>query len=201
MDFPVTTVIVSALTGAIGGTAAVEGLARLLGDRWLQKTLAKEKAEYERQLAGLKKDFDKELAQYHACIDRSTFVTRAHFETDFTAMKEVSQSLSEVKLIVKDLYPIEVRPANPNRDALLVEWEKASRTFKEKLEEWAVFLEPKLYSEFDHCYAAASAFCREEKSASGAPKEGSKSYFWDSYRAASQMVRDRVQSLAVVPGT
>jgi hypothetical protein len=193
------TAVISIISGAVGGSAAVSGLARWLGDRWLGKLLEKEKAEYAGELERIKKEFAQELEHYRARLDRSTFVTRAHFETEFTAMKDVSQSLSGVKLLLLDLYPIEVRPVNPKRDDLIAELESANQKFREKLEEWAVFLEPKLYVEFDHCYAAAHALCREEKSFEGKPKEGSKKYFWDAYQNACQMVRDRIQCLAVLP--
>jgi hypothetical protein len=59
---------------------------------------------------------------------------------------------------------LEVRA--PDTDAeryrKITDLESASQKFREKLEEWAVFLEPKLYDEFDHCQAGAEALCREE---------------------------------------
>jgi hypothetical protein len=83
---------------------ALAGLSHWLGDRWLGRLLEKEKAKYAHELATLQAGFAQELARYHAQLDRSTFVTRAHFETEYTAMKKVSQSLSVVKLAVRDLY-------------------------------------------------------------------------------------------------
>jgi hypothetical protein len=192
--------IVSLFWGAIGAGTMVASLAKWLGDRWLGKLLEKEKAEYARQLEDLRAAFSQELARYRAELDRSTFVTRTHFETEFAAVKEVSQSLSIVKLAVRELYPIEFKPENPE-PRHIVELENASERFKEKLEEWAVFLEPKLYDEFDRCLAGAQALSQEERSLDDKRRSGSQQYFWNSYRKACQMVRDRIQSLAVIPRT
>ena len=83
--------------GAVGGTATVTFLSRYLGEAWLGRILEKEKARYAKEIENLKAEFAKELEHYRAQLDRSTFVTRAHFETEFTAMKEVSQCLSQGK--------------------------------------------------------------------------------------------------------
>jgi hypothetical protein len=161
--------LISAVMGAIGGSAAVLGLARWLGDRWLGRILEKEKAKYARELEGLKAGFAQELEHYRAELDRLTFVTRAHFDTEFTAMKEVSQCLSAVKIAVRKLYPIEIQVPGVidiDRAKQVAELQSANEKFREKLEEWAVFLEPKLYDEFDHCHAGAEAMqCAPKKEA------------------------------------
>src|ERR1700676_2246492 len=84
--------------GAVGGTTAVFGLSRWLGDVWLGRLLEKEKAKYAEAIEKLRAAFAQELERYRAQLDRSIFVTRAHFETEYTAMKEVSKSLAEVKI-------------------------------------------------------------------------------------------------------
>jgi hypothetical protein len=71
---------VSGATGIAASTAA----SKWLGKYWLEWLLAKHKAEY-----------DQELEHYRAQLDRSVFVTRAHFETEYTAMKEVAQRFSK----------------------------------------------------------------------------------------------------------
>jgi hypothetical protein len=93
--------------GAAGGVATVTFLSKYLGDRWLGHVLEKEKAEYAKQLAKLTAGFTQELEHYRAQLDRSVFVTRTHFETEYSAMKEVSQCLSEVKVNFLKLHPIE----------------------------------------------------------------------------------------------
>ena len=84
-------IIGSALSGAAGGTAAVAGLSRWLGEFWLGRILAKEKAKYDKELELLKAEYAEKLGAYkdvldrsknllQAQIDRSVLVTRAHFE-------------------------------------------------------------------------------------------------------------------------
>jgi hypothetical protein len=166
--------------------------------------LEKEKAKYAKEIENLRSGFAQDLEHYRAQLDRSIFVTRAHFETEFTAMKEVSQCLSAVKIAVRGLYPIEFRAPgiiDIERGKQVAELQSANQKFREKLEEWAVFLEPALYDEFDHCQAGAEALCGEEKTLDGHPRPGSKTYFWDSYRKACQLVRDRIKGLAVMPRT
>jgi hypothetical protein len=188
--------------GAVGGTTAVLGLSRWLGDVWLGRLLEKEKAKYAEAIEKLRAAFAQELERYRAQLDRSIFVTRAHFETEYTAMKEVSKSLAEVKIVFRKLHPIEAgrEPKGTERTQSIDALEKATAKFQEKLEEWAVFLEPTLYAEFDHCYANADAESRRLKR-DDKEFDRTTNYFWLSYSQASQLVRDRIKSLAVMPRT
>jgi hypothetical protein len=190
--------------GALGGSVTVLGLSRWLGEVWLGRLLEKEKARYAKEIEKLKATFAQDLEHYRAQLDRSVFVTRAHFETEFAAMKEVSQCLSQVKIIFLKLHPIEagVRMTDAERIQNIDLLKKANDEYHEKLEEWAVFLEPALYDEFDHCFAGADAEWKRLKANDEGPdRAGTVAYFWKSYRQASQMVRDRIKSLAVMPRT
>lgn len=188
--------------GGVSGIAAVSFASRWLGDFWLGRLLEKEKTKYTKEIEELKAGFAQELAHYRAQLDRSIFVTRAHFETEFTAMKEVSQCLSEVKIAFINLHPIQAgtKMNGAERTHGIDLLERATHKYHEKLEEWAVFLEPTLYDEFDHCYAGADAEWKRLKTNSDEPdRAGTVAYFWKSYRQACQMVRDRIKSLAVMP--
>jgi hypothetical protein len=191
--------------GAAGGIATVTFLSRYLGDKWLGHILEKEKAEYAKQLAMLTAGFSQELEHYRAQLDRSIFVSRTHFETEYTAMKEVSQCLSEVKVTFLRLHPIEAGTEliDAERTQGIASLETATSKYHEKLEEWAVFLEPALYDEFEHCYAGADAELKRLRTNSEKEPDraGTVNYFWKSYRQASQMVRDRIKNLAVIPRT
>jgi hypothetical protein len=127
--------------GGAGGAVTVTFLARFLGERWLGHVLEKEQAEYATELARLKAGFTQNLEHYREELDRSIFVTRTHFETEYTAMKEISQSLSEVKVPFLKLHPIEVGIdlMGSDRAQAIALLEKAIIKFHETLEEWAVF--------------------------------------------------------------
>ena len=187
--------------GSAGGAATVTFLAKYLGDRWLGHVLAKEKAAYQEELTKLTAGFTRELEHYRAQLDRSIFVSRTHFETEYTAMKEVSQCLSEVKVFFRKLHPIEAftEPTGTDRTKAIDSMEKAIGKFQEKLEEWAVFLEIAIYNEFNHCHGEATVELRRLKANS--EREPNTKYFWDSYQKSCQLVRDRIKTLAVLPRT
>jgi hypothetical protein len=67
----------------------------------------------------------------------------------------------------------------------------------------AVFLEIEQYKEFDHCYAGASEELKRLKANIEHEEDRAQTvrYFWDSYQNVSQLVRDRIKTLAVLPRT
>jgi hypothetical protein len=97
----------------------------MLGDVWLGRILEKEKAKYGRELEQLRAGFAEKLEWYKDALDRSktllqariessAYVTRAHFETAFAALKKVFEDLAEIRLILPSIYPlIAVTSANP----------------------------------------------------------------------------------------
>ena len=178
--------------GFAGGVSAYFALPKVLGDWWLEK---------------VKADHAKKLESLKAALERSTFVTRAHFETEFAAMKEVSQQLARVKILYRRLNPIEAGK-DLTGDALktcIKEFGEANDGFFAKLEEWGVFLEPAIYDEFDHCHIGAEAELDRFKTgrADLDPDEKGRNakYFWAAYSKACQLVRERIKSLAVISGT
>jgi hypothetical protein len=92
--------------GALGGTAAVLGLSRWLGDVWLGRIVEKERAKYTKEIENLKARFAQELEKYRAQLDRSIFVTRAHFETELAAYKQIFDGLGEVHLAMTGMRPM-----------------------------------------------------------------------------------------------
>lgn len=188
--------------GALGGSVTVYGLSKFLGDAWLGRMLEKEKAKYAKEIESLKSGFAQELEHYRAQLDRSIFVTRAHFETEFTAMKEVMQRLSDVKVLWLKLHPVQFGRSDVDLYDGIESLRKASEAFHEKLEEWAVFIEVEIYDEFNRCYMGADEEWRRLKA--GNEKDDPAeivSHFWTAYRNACQKVRDRIKNLAVMPRT
>ena len=177
------------------------GVSRFLGDWWLEK----QKARYSKELEEFKDRLQREQKRMQAEVDRSVFVTRAHFETEYQAMKEVSQSLSEVKILYRRLNPVQagVELGDTERIRLIERLEEANEDYLRKLEEWTAFLEPKVYDEFSRCHIGADEELKRLRTNS--PFEKNKTlnaqYFWTSYSQACQHVRDRIKSLAVLPGT
>jgi len=195
-------IVESVAGGALGGSVAVLGLSRFLGDLWLEK----QKSQYSKELEGFRDSLHKAQAQMQAEIDRSVFVTRAHFETEFLAMKEVSQCLAEVKIAYLSLNPVDrsIRIGGEERTQNIARLSAANNKYLEKLQAWAVFLEPTLYDEFERCNVGADEELkrlRANRSDDGKEKALNAEYFWHAYRNACQEVRDRIKSLAVLPRT
>lgn len=188
--------------GALGGAAALFGIFRWFGDALLGRMLEKEKAKYAKEIEQLKSGFAQELEHYRAQLDRSVFVTRAHFETEFKAMKEVSQRLSDVKVVWLKLHPIQFGRSDVDFNEEIESLRKATEAFHEKLEEWAVFIEPDLYDEFNRCYIGADEEWRRLKAGNDMDdRAGIVRHFWTAYQNACQKVRNRIKSLAVMPRT
>src|SRR5579864_567750 len=93
------------LAGAISGPLAVTGLSRWLGDVWLGRLIEKEKARYNREIESLKAGFAQDLEHYRAQLDRSVFVTRAHFEVELNAYKQLFDGLGQVRLAMASVRP------------------------------------------------------------------------------------------------
>src|SRR5437870_5133792 len=99
--------------GALGGMGTVYGLSKWLGSMWLEK----QKARYSKELEEFKDGLQKEQKRTQAGIDRHIFMTRAQFETEFTAVKDVFKNLYELLLAMNALRPtISTSPAGESRD-------------------------------------------------------------------------------------
>jgi hypothetical protein len=143
MDLP--SWLSGAVSGALCAPIAVAGLARRFGDYWLGRLLEKEKTKYAKEMEHMKANFSQELERYRPQLDRSIFVTRAHFETEFTAMKEISQQLSQVKISFLKLHPIEYGPEMTDAERVqnVESLDRAIERFHEKLQDWTVLLPAK----------------------------------------------------------
>lgn len=166
--------------------------------------LERTKAKWNRELEAFKDRLNTEQRRYQAQLDRSIFMSRAHFDTEFQAIKEVHRCLSEVKVPFRNLFPINA--ATVLTGAQPADWitrlEDANNIFLAKLEEWGVFLEVAQYDEFKRCHDAVEHFL-ERYPTRGPEIERdyvtTRNHFWDSYRAACQKARDRIEKLAVLP--
>jgi len=189
--------VFGSLVVSLGGVGI---LFRYFGDYLLGRT----KAKWDSELEGFKDYLNTKQRQYQAELDRSIFVTRAHFDTEFQAIKEVHQCLSEVKIPFRKLFPISasVVVTDAETAALVERLIDANNKFVSKLEEWGVFLEPAQYDEFKRCNDAVEHFLEVF------PRQGreierdyviTRRHFWDHYSSACQMARDRIATLAVIP--
>lgn len=189
--------VVASVVASLGGVAA---LLRFGGDFWLAKT----KAKWDKELEAFKDILNTEQRRYQAQLDRSIFVSRAHFDTEFQAIREVHQCLSEVKIPFRSLFPISAKVIVTDEQTaeLFERLQQANNRFIAKLEEWGVFLEPAQYDEFKRCNDAIEHFTEvfPKRSTELDHDYGiTRRHFWNSYQAACQRARDRIAKLAVLP--
>jgi hypothetical protein len=176
MDWPTWLKLIG--ISAASGAAAASAAFKLFGDYWL----AKRKAEYDKEIERLKAQYAQDLEHYRVKLNQSN-----------TAIREVSQCLSEVNVLFRKLHPVDgsIRLTTAETTQYIEELERASDRFNAKLQEWAVFLAPDLYDAFERCHTAADSEWRRLKARSDEPdRAGTVNYFWTSYRQASQLVRD-----------
>jgi hypothetical protein len=132
-------------------------------------------------------------------------VTRAHFEVELNAMREVHQRLAEVKIAFQALHPTSLRDEqNKEEKANLAEKLRIStEAYFAKLAEWGPFLEIPLYDSFERCYYGADEEWKRLSDPATLDRDGTLNFkqFFDNYRIACQGIRDRLKKLAILPGS
>jgi hypothetical protein len=202
--------------GALGGTAAVFGLSRWLGEVWLGRILEKEKAKYAREIEKLRAGFAQELEHYRAQLDRSTFVTRAHFEVELDAYKKVFEGLGEIRLAIQRTRPLmEVmtgpQPNQEERVANLVERLNDLANAQNKtvlvIERLSPFYPRDIYLKLEPCLAVVRREILDIKT-SGDTMLSSDWYdkgqqrldaFFPLYNGVTEAIRERIAALAIIP--
>jgi hypothetical protein len=215
------TIITAILSGGTTG-AVVSAIWNLSIKLWLQgrEERSKEKlagidAEFKAELARLEAAFKDTQSRAQAAIDRSVFVTRAHFETEFEAMKQVFSHLSQLQIGLNGLRPmVSVEtPGESDREKvarLFERLEKVLSTYNDLLvesEAKAPFYPAELYAAIEECERAASMEINSIRTSGEdmfAPTwyeegERSRGRFSKGYRRAADIIRDRISKLAILP--
>jgi len=100
--------IVSSTVGAVGGAALVVwGLSGFLGKVWAERILEAERAKFGRDLEALKSALESDIRRLQAEIDRTIVVHRVHFETEFSALRDIWQKVSRVRSLLPLLGPLD----------------------------------------------------------------------------------------------
>jgi hypothetical protein len=91
-------IIVSAAIASIGGGAfLVLAAGRWFGSFMADKLLERDRRRYQAELEEMKTAFERETRRLQADLDKTVFVHRLHFETEFRALRRVWRSLSRVR--------------------------------------------------------------------------------------------------------
>jgi hypothetical protein len=197
-----------------GGTAGA--VISAIWNHLSKRSLQRQEAGFAAKLAALEHDFQRSQRQAQAEIDRWVFVTRAHFETEFEAVKEIFSGLSEVKLAINGVRPMtSLEPANETeeekRKRLFERLETLSAAYNKLLvdsEARAPFYTAELYEAVGESLQAAGMEINSIMSGGndtfgvGWYLQGTQNRdkFSKGYRKAVECIRDRISKLAILPG-
>jgi hypothetical protein len=203
-------ILTAILSGGVTG-GVISAVWNHFSKLWLQR----HEAGLKQKLAALDDAFQRSQRQAQAEIDRSVFVTRAHFETEFEAMKEMFSCLSQVQLAMNGLRPtFSVEPTDETdeerRKRLSIRLKNLSDVYNKLIvesEARAPFYTAELYSAVEGCLRAASTEINSVRTAGANTftfdwfQEGEKNRgtFSQSYYKVAEIIRDRISRLAVLP--
>ncbi len=212
--------------GAASAMAVLFGLSKWLGKVWAGRMLQTEKAMFAKELEELKAKYAHELEEHkdalarsksvlQAEIDRSVFVSRTHFETEFEAYKQAFKALADVRLCMGSVRPmIEITPANESEEdrkkrlaERLNELADAHNVAVAVVENQSPFYTNEVYPALQECLAAARLEVANVRTAGlqtftpywylkGQERMGE---FMTAYFKVCEMVRNRISTLQVIP--
>ncbi len=206
---------ISTLTGILSGGVA-GAVISAIWNHFSKLSLQRNEASFTAKLTTLEHEFQRSQRQAQAEIDRSVFVTRAHFETEFEAMKDIFSSLSEVRLAMNAIRPMfAIEAADETQDERL---KRLSERFKilmiatDKLlntsESKAPFYSEELYESINDCWKTAAMEINSIKQAGPdslktdgylqSAKNNDK--FSEGYFKSVRIIRNRISKLAILPG-
>jgi len=109
--------IVASATLSIGsGGAIVWALSSWLGRVWATRILEQDRAKYAREIEHLRAQYGRETEQLKTQLEKTVFVSRVHFETEFKALAEIWRNIADVRASISELRPIGPRMAQPDAD-------------------------------------------------------------------------------------
>ena len=186
------TTIATFATGTFAGTILKEGWS-FLREWWLQR----------------------HKTRIQALTDNAVYVTKAHFDTEFTAMKDVFKCLSNVRLIVSGIRPQHgIGPSNQSREDKIEDLFKRLQGLQEaynsliaQSEALSPFYPQPLYEALDECIKAVRLEIVQVQIAADdtfslkwyTDGAENRERFMKAYNLASQIIRERISRLAVLP--
>lgn len=206
---------ISTLAGILSGGVA-GAVISAVWNHFSKFALQRNEAGLTEKLAPLEHAFQSSQKQAQAEIDRSVFVTRAHFETEFEAMKDIFSSLSDVRLAINGVRPMfSLEPADESEEERLKRLSERLKTLMvshDKLlvisEAKAPFYTEELYASVEKCLRATAMEINSIREAGkdalrisgylNAQKNNRE--FSEGYFKSVIIIRNRISKLAILPG-
>jgi hypothetical protein len=207
--------ITSSLTGVFSG-GVTGAVISVLWNYFSKLSLQRNQASLAEKLAQVEHSLESLQKRDQAEIDRSVFVTRAHFETEFEAMKEIFSCLSELRLALNGVRPTYSKePAHEAQDEMLKRLkerlkvlENANNKLLNTAEAKEPFYPEELYKSVDVCRCAAGMEIisivesgpDSIKHTEYLRSKENKDKFSEGYSDSIRIIRNRITKLAILPG-
>lgn len=197
-----------------GGGAIVLALSSWLGKVWAARILEEDRLKYQAALAQVHSELDQANRRLQVHFDKALHVHRAQFETEFSAMKTIWEKVMAVRGTMAGLRPMSnLAPLDETPEQRDERFSVRRQEFSAALGELKVavfnnspFISESLFRElFDKLLLAARA---EDTSVAVHRRDEADWYetglknlglVMNSADKVSQLIRERVRSLAVVP--
>ena len=208
--------IAGAIIASLGGGALIVlGLSSWLGKLWASRILQNERQQHATDFERFKSELEQLRRRFQGEIDKTVFVHRVQFETEFSAMRDIWARVMNVRGTMAALRPTaSTAPENETEEEALQRVFIRRRTFGEALNELkdavfnnGPFISKPIYQElFNRLLMAASAeILSVQVHRPTEPNwydtgERNLGDFMSSADRVSRMIRERIAHLALLPG-
>jgi len=193
--------------------ALIGALLKVFWQNLTDRMLATLKARNDQELEKLKLSHAQNLAFYQHEFDKTILVTKVHFETEFSALKEAFQKLAEVRLTLAGIRPfMSVASATETQEGKLkglsIRLEKLSAAYNELIattENLRPFYPKEIYEYIDECMRAAWMEITDVQTSGDdvfksdwyAQGRRNNERFMKAYNTVAGLIRDHIATLAI----
>jgi hypothetical protein len=197
--------------GTLGSSAVVLLIATTLKERWIERA----RAGYAKELEGVKDLLLREQKALQARVDRSVFVSKAQFDAEFNAMRDIFRYATEASLAIDQIRPmVEARPMQESEKerlhALYQRVDVAVLAFNRFSSEVSIlrpFYPESLFVELAGCRTFGAIEITQVQTAINQTfsrewyldGHENREHFSAHYLEAGRIIRSRLDQLAVVP--
>ena len=112
-------VALAVLASLGGGSLIVAALSSWLGKVWADRLMQRDRAKHSEELEKLRSSLEQSQRLLQGEIEKTLFVTKTHFETEFQIIREIWQEVSVVRGLMSQLRPkfgiVDVRQTQEER--------------------------------------------------------------------------------------
>jgi hypothetical protein len=202
------------VASVVANVALIGGLLKIFWQNLTDRMLTTLKARNDQELEKLKLTHAQSLAFYQHEFDKTILVTKVHFETEFSALKEAFQKLAEVRLMLAGIRPfMSVAPSGETKDdrlkGLFERLQKLSAAYNDLIattENLRPFYPKEIYEYIEECTRAAWMEITDVQTSGDdvfksdwyAAGRRNNERFMKAYNTVAGLIRDHIATLVVV---